>query len=119
MSASPRQIVVDALTELGYPIVQSRLPGNIARPTLVVALGRIDAGPVQHALKWGVLVYVLTPHSDESAEDDLEQVVQDVVVALTVHQPMRLADGERQTVADDAYNAFALNVEVLTGRTTP
>jgi hypothetical protein len=57
---------------------------------------------------------VLSPLLGENAEDDLEHVVREVVAALVDAQPLLLVNGERATVAGDAYNAFTLTVEVTT-----
>jgi hypothetical protein len=110
----PREIVVDALTGLGYPIVQGRLPANIARPTLLVGTASFVPGPTMFNLTWTLHVIVLTPLLGESADDDLERVVRQVVAALVEAQPLLLVNGQRTAVAEDAYNAFTLNVEVTT-----
>ncbi|MFL6094569.1 MAG: hypothetical protein ACJ71Y_03895 [Blastococcus sp.] len=110
----PRQIVVDALAPLGYKIVQGRLPQNIAAPTLLVSTASFVPGPIIFNLAWTLQVVVLSPLLGEKAEDDLEQVVRQVAAALVAAQPLLLVNGDRATVADDAYNAFTLTVEVTT-----
>jgi hypothetical protein len=110
----PRTIVVDALEALDYPIVQGRLPENIAKPTLLVATASFVPGPTMFNLSWTEHVIVLTPLISEAADDDLERVVREVVAALIAAEPLLLVNGERTTVAGDAYNAFTLTVEVTT-----
>jgi hypothetical protein len=110
----PRSIVVDALTTLDYPIVQGRLPANIAAPTLLVSTASFIPGPTMFNLSWTLQVVVLSPLQTEAAEEDLERVVREVVHALVASQPLLLVNGERATVAGDAYNAFTLTVEVTT-----
>jgi hypothetical protein len=110
----PRSIVVDALTGLGYPIVQGRLPAGIADPTLLVSTASFIPGPTMFNLSWTLNVVVLSPLLTEAADDDLEHVVRHVVGALVEAQPLLLVNGERNTVAGDAYNAFTLTVEVTT-----
>jgi hypothetical protein len=111
---SPRSIVADALTSTGYPMVSGRWPSNIAGPTLVIATREVRPGPVQGNLTWALAVYVLTALTTETAEDDLEAALLVVVAALAAAQPLALTGGTRQTVAEDAFNAFALEVEVYT-----
>jgi len=110
----PRAIVVDALTGLGYPIVQGRLPANIADPTLLVGTASFVPGPTMFNLTWTLHVIVLSPLLGEVADDDLERVVREVVDALVDAEPLLLVNGERTTVVGDAYNAFTLTVEVTT-----
>jgi len=110
----PRTIVTEALQGLGYPIVQGRLPANIADPTLLVGTASFVPGPTMFNLSWTEHVIVLTPLLSEAADDELERVVREVVDALVAAEPLLLVNGERSTVAGDAYNAFTLNVEVTT-----
>jgi hypothetical protein len=110
----PREIVVDALAPLGYTIVQGRLPANISAPTLLVSTASFVPGPTMFNLTWSLQVVVLSPLLTEAAEEDLEHVVREVVLALVDAQPLLLVNGERNTVAGDAYNAFTLTVEVTT-----
>jgi hypothetical protein len=110
----PREIVVDALTPLGYTIVQGRLPANIAAATLLVSTASFVPGPTMFNLTWSLQVVVLSPLLSEAAEEDLERLVREVVTALVDSQPLLLVNGVRDTVAGDAYNAFTLAVEVTT-----
>jgi hypothetical protein len=111
---SPRAKVADALASTGYPMVDGRWPSNVAGPTLVIATREVRPGPVQGNLTWALAVYVLTALSTETAENDLEEALLKVVAALASAQPLVLTGGTRQTVANDAFNAFGLDVEVYT-----
>jgi hypothetical protein len=111
---SPRSVVADALASTGFPMVDGRWPSNVAGPTLVIATREIKPGPVQGNLTWSLAVYVLTALTTETAEDDLEAALLVVVAALAAAQPLAFTGGTRQTVANDAFNAFGLDVEVYT-----
>jgi hypothetical protein len=114
VAGGPRAVVEAALAVTGYPIVSGRWPGNVTEPTLVVATRSVVPGPPQGQLTWTLGVYVLSALKTETAEDDLEAAVLNVVDAL-VHEPtVAFTEGTRQTVADEAFNAFGLDVEVYT-----
>lgn len=121
---SPRQVVLDALAPvtqppLAMPLVQGRWPANIARPTLAVTVGQITPQGVNTVRDWTVTVTVMTPIIGETADDDLEVAVMDVLAALDIAQPLTFTEGRRAAVAGDAYNAYQLDVTVYTQRSTP
>ena len=116
-ASSPRGIVAAALAPTGYTIVDGRWPSNVTAPTLVIATRSVVPGPPQGQLTWTLAVYVLTAYLSETAEDDLEAALLKVVDALVAAQPLAFTQGTRQSVADDAFNAFSLEVEVYTTAT--
>lgn len=113
----PRQTVTAALAGLDLPIVQGRWPTNIAQPTLVVTTGTIEPHPVGTVRRWTVTVTVLSPLAGEHADDDLETTLSDVLAALDTAQPLAFTGGRRVAVFDDAYNAYEIDMTVLTNIT--
>jgi hypothetical protein len=117
---SPRSVVLEALKPTGLKVVQGRLPTNIADPTLTVTTGEIENNATAGTgWLWTVTVTVLTPLIGETADDDLERTVLDVLGALLAAQPLTFAGGRRTAVAGDAYNAYELDVTVITQRSQP
>lgn len=115
-AGSPRQVVVAALTPLGWPIVQGRWPDNISRRTLVITVSTIEPQGVGSLRDWTVTTTVLSPVQGETADDDLEAAVIEVLAALDAAQPARFTGGRRAVVQGDAYNAYDLDSIVTTQR---
>lgn len=119
LPGGPRAVVEAALAVTGFPIVSGRWPANVSEPTLVVATRAVVPGPPAGQLTWTLVVYVLSALKGDTVEDDLEAAVLKVVDALVVAQPLAFTQGSRQSVADDAFNAFGLDVEVYTAAVPP
>lgn len=114
MTSSPLTVVIDALAPTGYTVITGRLPDNVSKLTVVIGLGDMVPGPPQGQLTWKVPVVVLSALKDEKAERDLEAAVLTVVGALNRADLIALTGGSRGTAGDQAYNSFALEVEVYT-----
>jgi len=110
---SARSTVLDALADLELNTVQGRWPDQITETTLALGVQTVEPRGIGRMRQWTLLLGILTALESEGVDDDLEATLADVLDALDVAR-IGWTTATRQAVADDAYHAYVVTVNVIT-----